>query len=495
MDLLNGSDSDSDSDYSHGDPWAFDDGDDSDYSFAFSLDRRIREDDPIEERRRNFSHRDDSDEERSESSDEDEEYLTFNNMMQRVQQNAPLRTLDGYGHDERVQNMTDLDWYWLGSDISNSTHLENVSLLGALNDHKMSFFFRGLTRSTSIKKADYSNNGFSLAGVRSMVPFLQNSDSLNKLHLDGNNIQSEGINLLFRALRDSPIEHLSCNKCGIESIEIDNDYFPKHLKSLYLYGNSINVDGCRELAKLLQGRDATLKTLWLCKNKIDDEAVAILVHALQSNTSLKELDLRNKVGDNEGITLEGMKLCLRLVNDITSIKATMQSNRTLQKLKIRIRKYERIGNELLDTDEKVIQGGIDDAVAINRKNENDPEAAGKEKVIQAQLHSGRRAELAALQGVDDRSLYSELNPLHLPEVLALVGQHHGRGELYAALKSSIVILFSTVNREECVKQQMEYHTAIIKEHESKLKALQAELATIKGEEIESRSIKRPRTEN
>jgi hypothetical protein len=328
-----------------------------------------------------------------------------------------------------------------------------------------------------------------------MVPFLQNSDSLNKLRLDDNNIQSEGINVLFRALRDSPIEHLSCNKCGIESIEINDDYYPRRLKSLYLYGNNINVDGCRGVAKLLQGRDATLKTLWLCKNKIDNEGVGILVHALQNNTSLDELDLRgNKVGDKEGITVEGMKLCLRLVNDITSIKATMQSNRTLQTFNVRILQYKRIGNELIAYGENVFQEAIDYAVGINMRNEDNPEAAGKEKVVQTQLHRGRRAELANLQGVD-RSLYSELNPLHLPEVLALVGRHHGHGELHAALKSSIAMLFSTVNREECVKQLMEYHTAIIKEHESKIKALQAELATIKGVEIESRSIKRPRTEN
>jgi hypothetical protein len=414
--------------------------------------------------------------------------------MRFVQQNVRLRTLQDFGSQN--SNMPPLDWYWLGSDISNNTHLENVTLGGvALGDHKTSYFFRGLTRSNTIKKMILYENGFSVAGVSSMVPFLQNSDSLNKLRLDDNNIQSEGINVLFRALRDSPIEHLSCNKCGIESIEINDDYYPRRLKSLYLYGNNINVDGCRGVAKLLQGRDATLKTLWLCKNKIDNEGVGILVHALQNNTSLDELDLRgNKVGDKEGITVEGMKLCLRLVNDITSIKATMQSNRTLQTFNVRILQYKRIGNELIAYGENVFQEAIDYAVGINMRNEDNPEAAGKEKVVQTQLHRGRRAELANLQGVD-RSLYSELNPLHLPEVLALVGRHHGHGELHAALKSSIAMLFSTVNREECVKQLMEYHTAIIKEHESKIKALQAELATIKGVEIESRSIKRPRTEN
>jgi len=53
--------------------------------------------------------------------------------------------------------------------------------------------------------------------------------------------------------------------------------------------------------------------------------------------------------------------------------------------------------------------------------------------------------LADLQGVD-HSMYTEIDPLHLPEVLALVGRSHGQGELYdGALKSSIIGLFSKVN--------------------------------------------------
>ena len=75
------------------------------------------------------------------------------------------------------------------------------------------------------------------------------------------------------------------------------------------------------------------------------------------------------------------------------------------------------------------------ATQINTKNENNAEAAGRKKMIQTQLNSERRAELADLQGVN-QSLYSEIDPLHLPEVLSLVDQHHGQGELYVALKSS-----------------------------------------------------------
>lgn len=83
-----------------------------------------------------------------------------------------------------------------------------------------------------------------------------------------------------------------------------------------------------------------------------------------------------------------------------------------------------------------IRQRIDNALEIHRNYEYDLEAAGREKVIQTQLHSGTRAQLANLQGIG-HSVYSEIHPLHLPEVLALIGERHGLGELYVAFKSSI----------------------------------------------------------
>jgi Ran GTPase-activating protein (RanGAP) involved in mRNA processing and transport len=158
---------------------------------------------------------------------------------------------------------------------------------------------------TTTKTALFSN-GFGVAGLRSMVPFLQNANSLRRLDIDDSDIQSEGFNMLLRALRDSPIKELNCNRCGIESIEIDINNIPRDLTHLQLVGNKINTDGCRELSKLLQGVDPTLTNLLLEDNQIDDEGVAILVDALQNNTTLTTLWLCG----NEGISFEGMRLFL-----------------------------------------------------------------------------------------------------------------------------------------------------------------------------------------
>ena len=253
------------------------------------------------------------------------------------------------------------------------------------------------------------------------MPFLQNASNLHELLLNDNNIQSEVFNELFRALRGSPIKHLNCDNCGIEAIQIDSDCSPKHLTTLRLNDNSINAEGCRGLAKLLQGRDSTITEIHLHNSNIDNEGVAILVDALQNNTSLKMIDLSG----NGGISKEGQKLCLKLVNDVSSIKAALQSNNSLKCIRV----------EVLQSDEE-IEIYIGMATSTNRNYEGDPEVAGRAKVIQTHLNSGRRAELADLLGVH-HSLYSEINPLHLPEVLSLVGHSLGQGELYVALKASI----------------------------------------------------------
>ena len=415
--------------------------------------------------------------------DDSEGGAEWMDKLRRIRENDP-DTTDLSCDEHYFQTLTDEDWEELGRDISNNTNVTNLLLsLGDLNDHKMSFLFRGLTRSSSIQTLDLCGNNLSTVGVRSLVPFLQNATNLTELDLNDNNIQSEGFNLVFRALSDSPVKTLYCSSCGIKSIEIDNNHIPKHLKTLYLNRNSINADGCREIAKLLRVEDSTLTDLYLQNTWIDDEGVEILVHALQNNTALKTLDLFG----NRGISKQGATMLLKLVNDISSIKATLQSNHTLTEIALRAYYSE----------EAHIRELIHMATAINRL----PEEAGGKKVIEMQLNSVKRSELEEMQGVN-HSLYSEIDPLHLPEVLSLVGRHHGQGDLYIALKSSIAGVISTVSRKECLKQQIAEQRTIMVECQTKIEAAEAEIAAIEAAEAhcvmgavsdDSRSNKRRRS--
>lgn len=139
-----------------------------------------------------------------------------------------------------------------------------------------------------------------------------------------NLITADGFGLLLAALRDSPIEVLECNQCGLDSIVIDISSFPNNMKKLKLAENNLGRNSCRELAKIL-GRNATLAELFLYGNHIDDEGISFLVHALRSNKSLRNLNIHS----NTRMTRVGHILLLKLVNDISSIEATMQINHTI----------------------------------------------------------------------------------------------------------------------------------------------------------------------
>ena len=417
----------------------------------------------------------------------------FRRMTAMIKENDPQMTYffaDGEYIISNAQYVSNEEWEELGRDISRNSHCVRIRLYeDALNDETMSSLFRGLTRSDTMEVLDLDDNDLSAVGVRSMVPFLQNANNLMSLDLGYNNLQSDGFNKLFRALQNSPIFWLWCYCCGIESIDIDSEYIPRDLVLLNLRDNTINANGCRELAKLLQGRDATLKSLELSGNEIDDHGVEVLVDALQNNTSLQILNLKR----NDDISKHGNIMLLKLVNDISSIEATLQSNLTL------CSNFTTDVDESLDANEEILRH-IDVATRINKRyiHEN-PEAAGREKVIETQLHSVKRAILQSLQGVD-HSVYGEIMPLHLPEVLSLIGRHHGQGELFLALLSTIMGLLSTVNMKKCVQQEKAHHEAIIAKHAAIVAELDVKLKSM-GEssevneinnELEPRSNKRRR---
>ena len=460
----------------------------------------------------------------------DEREAIFERDLPRVRGNDPdVGHLCGYGNFGVIQNMTNEVWEGIGRDISNNAYLEHLEIIdGALNDDTLSSLFRGLSRSSSIIDLELYNNEFSAAGVRSLEPFMQNSINLRELHISHNNIEAEGFNILLQALCGSPIELLYCIECGItsieiekvptdlrllsiggnniksegfnrllqsfsdgsveilnffncqmniESIEIDDDSIPRNLRSLSLLSNRIDANGCRRIAKLLEKGNSKLEKLILQKNLVDDEGVAILVDALKTNVSLKTLNIKG----NDGISKKGRILILKMLNDMSSINSTLQSNHTLQTIDLGVKNGE-------------IESCIFEAIRINRAYSTCLGAAGREKLILTQLHSKRRAELVEIQGVESQSLYGEINPLHLPEVLSLVGRRHGRKELYLALKASISDVISTVNRKLYLQRRRANHVAIVEEIDAELAEIESlrKGNTDDRNRNETRGNKRPR---
>ncbi len=369
-----------------------------------------------------------------------------------------LSTSGGFGP---IDDLTSEDWEQLGRDMANCDKLESVSFgIGIREeldnvDQNIPSLFRGWTRSKSIRVICVRYRELSVEGIRSMVPLLLNANHLRKLDLSNSNVQSEGFNLLFGALRNSPIKELNCASCGIKSMEIDAEHIPKQLHQLFLEMNDINAAGCRGIAQLLRKRDATLFALTLNNNNIDDDAVDILANSLQNNRSLALLSLTSN-----DISIEGRTVLLKLVSDICSINGTLQTNCFLHDICLFVGK---VADDLEEVQECI-------RFACNLHS-------NRQKVIHTQLHSARRAQLCRLQGIErsNAAFYGAFDPLHLPEILALVGQTHGLGELHVALRSSIATLLSTVDRVTCLEQEIAYH-------EARAANLRAEVAAIKRAE-------------
>jgi len=220
-----------------------------------------------------------------------------------------------------------------------------------------------------------------------------------------------------------------------------------------------------------------LEELHLGQNEIDDEGISILANALQTNTSLSLMNLHG----NEEITIEGMKLLLKLINDISSIKATLQSNHTLHSMSFP-ESFESV--PMFETE---IVREIKQIFRMNEYPWSNPDRTGKRKVILTQLDSKRRAKMCRLQGLGDdtKSPYTELGPLLLPEVLEIVGKHHGLREFYESFRVRVADLWTTVNRKKVVQQRRDEISKQMEALAKEKKELDTELELIEQEEMDS----------
>ena len=231
----------------------------------------------------------------------------------------------------------------------------------------------------------------------------------------------------------------------------------------------------------LQKENSTLDTLSLDRNNIDDEGVQILANALRSNTSLTRITLPG----NEQIMWEGMMSLLKVVNGISSIKATLQSNHTLTEIEY---------DNFLD-----ILKNIDDALHYNKDLEGDA-VIGKAKVINTQLHSEVREVMCYSQGIDSQHdsiavPLTEIGPQLLPEILEIVAEHHGHSDLYKTLIVSVADLWTTINRKQViidkakeVSDQIDSLVAKKLELESVQSDLYNELAAIEQKEADESNV-------
>ena len=248
------------------------------------------------------------------------------------------------------------------------------------------------------------------------------------------------------ALENYPLPHLQClnlSSNNVQSFPTSLENYYTNLKYLYLCRNKIGRESCMSIARLLEKEGACLKYIDLESNDVGDVEAETLANSLQYNTVLTTLDL----GGENNFKDKGFRALLKLLNDVSSIDSTYSSNHTLTAL---------ILPESANAAIQEMTKHIESAIGINRSNDGNSHAAGRAKVIETQLNSHKRKVLCCLWGVDYsyESIFSDIEPLLLPEVIALVGGNYGHDELYRMLLVTAPYLLSAVNRSAVIKERI-----------------------------------------
>jgi len=120
---------------------------------------------------------------------------------------------------------------------------------------------------------------------------------------------------------------LRLEKTGITSVPPLHK-FPE-LAGLYLPGNKIDKEGFTRLNEYLASDSCQLELLNLCDTGMADEDISSLTRALKHNRSVIGLHL---TGNACGAA--GYRSILKMLVDISSIEATLESNTCLREIKL-----------------------------------------------------------------------------------------------------------------------------------------------------------------
>ena len=167
------------------------------------------------------------------------------------------------------------------------------------------------------------NTGIGEPDCEALCELLKSSHSLQHLHIDMNNLSSEGVASIITGLsHNSSLTTLYISKSHFSMANVDSlasvlkDYSKCALTRLILQDCHISSEGAVELAAVL-GKNSTLKCLYLNHNSIGVEGASSMSDMLRHNTSLERLHLLDDSVGEEGVH--------QLIN-------SLKHNQTLRKL-------------------------------------------------------------------------------------------------------------------------------------------------------------------
>ncbi|KAL7552003.1 hypothetical protein ACHAWF_015214 [Thalassiosira exigua] len=440
-------------------------------------------------------------------------------LIRRIRDNDPnltafrLRSAD-------ARHLSASAWEAFGRFVRDNDQLRKLSLQSCgLNDSKASAFFGrlGPGGASALRKLDLGApndsglNDFGAAGVRSMVPFLRNSN-VEVLKFSGvERFCSESLRLLVTALEGSQsirglylvgcsvedlgvidgcslpyLRHIDFAGCFIQDIEVlkrckfprleglllnNNDGLSSiaalgnytQLKLLDLSGNdNIGKAGFNVIAELLQRENCAMNVLNVPCTGIGDAEVEILTRGLEHNRTLTTIKLEG----NEEIGERGVVAFSRLLNDISTIERTANSNHIL--VEIGLDESPASSGDYMDIS---ANGCISQALRTNARHRLDPGAAGRTKLVETQLDSACRMRHSILQGAWQKScwgsdiiylLANAVDSCYLPNVLALLGSTNDVNMFYRLLVETSSALPSLIIYEGLKKAELKNVTRTAK---------------------------------
>ena len=292
-----------------------------------------------------------------------------------------------------ADDFTDLAWQLLGRYIANNIQLTRLVLDECnLTDEIMTPLFSELIGSESLQRLDLDGNEFGIEGVRRLTSFIQNSPDFANIYLgDNQNINTECFEMLISAFNGIHIKVLNFKRCNITDISVLSTNSLPNLQRLNLTGNNIGREGCIILSNLLQEEGSNLTHLYLIAMGVGDEEAEIIATSLKHNIKLKAIIL-----SHNNFTERGHIAFLKLLNDVSSIENTYNSNHVLTTCDLR---------SLINREKTEVLTLINQACVDNGRNSN-PGAAGKAKVIRSHLNSQTLKKHCQLQVLNTRMVIS-----------------------------------------------------------------------------------------
>ena len=391
----------------------------------------------------------------------------------------------------------------LGQHISRNGNLKSISFPSNLSnsfppDRSMyiSSLFKGLVSSRSLRTISLGKRVILLDEIRSMVPFLRDSPSLDILDFDHTYMKTEGFDTLLTFLDNGSIKKLRFGGCGIENITaLERCTLPSlthlfldfnnitsipslgghaHLKILSLGHTKIDSDGFLSISRQLERDDINLSSLNL-ENTGLSENVELIANSLKSNTKLQYLDLGGNHFGNDG-----KRALLKLLIDVSSVDNTAKSNHVLLGLGSIYSGPSKTGLETY-----LLEKHIEDALKINRDNKDlDRTAASRTKIahsldMSTEVAIEGRRELFCLQGIEKYgpNPFAEMDAVFLPDALSLVGMKLSHSDFYRILAAISPDLMTLVDKRSMLE-------VAVKQNTTRIAALTAELAQLNIRNVE-----------